>query len=282
MRPPRARLPAVLCLWALAIPAAGETTPRAHTLPLFADWFVERGIDLPKPFGVGAAVIHMNRDVEIDDVRVRFGDRPPESISDRADFDVRNATTLATTRVDAWVLPFLNVYGMLGYTESEAALRTVIRVPTPGPGGPVETEVGVDSDVSGLLYGAGMTAVVGYGSWFAMADANYGESELDGFDGKLDVWLYSGRFGHVFDRGRRQLMAWAGLMYIDSERTISIPLELPIVGATTIDVDQRPTDPLTYQLGASLTLDRRWQFLAEFGSNLDDAHLLVGSLTYRF
>ena len=269
-------------LLASASAAAQASKGGDRLLPLFDDWFVEQGIELPRPLGIGVAAIYMNRDVEVTDVRVSFGDRPPQSISDRADFSVRNATSLITTRADAWILPFLNVYGMLGHTDSEARLSTIISIPTPGPGDPITTEITADSTVSGLLYGAGLTAVVGVNDWFAMADANYGASDLDGFEGKLDVWLLSGRFGRVFNRGNRQFMAWGGVLYIDSERTITIKTDLPIIGETIVDVDQRPVDPLTYQLGGSMTINTRWHFLLEAGSNFDDATIVVGSATYRF
>ena len=261
---------------------ADEAPRKERLLPLFDDWFVEQGIELPRPFGVGVAAIYMDRDVEVDDVRVSFGGQPPQSISDRADFGVRNSTGLLTARADAWVLPFLNVYLMAGVTESEARLSTTISIPTPGPGGPIVRDIEIDSDVSGPLYGAGLTAVVGFRDWFAMADANYGESNLDEFDGKLDVWLFSGRFGRVWNQGDRQIMAWGGLLYIDSERTLTLSADLPIIGETIIDIDQRPTDPVTYQVGGSLTIDSRWNFLLEAGSNFDDATIFVANATYRF
>ena len=111
-----------------------------------------RALSFPRPFGVGVVGIYMDRDVEVDDVRVSFGDRPPESIGERADFGVQNSTGLVTARADAWILPFLNVYLMAGHTESEARLNTVITIPTPGPGDPIEQIIQVDSDVSGALF----------------------------------------------------------------------------------------------------------------------------------
>ena len=124
--------------------------------------------------------------------------------------------------------------------------------------------------------------MVGFDDWFAMADANYGETDLDEFEGKLDVWILSGRLGRVFNEGNRQFMVWGGAMYVDSERTITIKSELPILGETTISVDQRPVDPLTYQVGGSVTINKSWNFMFEVGSNFDDATIFVANVTYRF
>ena len=120
---------------------------------------------------------------------------------------------------------------MVGYTESEARLSTTITIPNPGPGGPIVSDILVDNKVSGLLLGAGVTAVVGFNDWFTLFDANYGETDLDKFDGKLDVWILSGRFGRVVNVDRKQWMIWGGLMYVDSERTITITTDIPIVVA---------------------------------------------------
>lgn len=99
-------------------PACADEPPeKERLLPFYDDWFVEQGIELPLPLGTGLALIYMDRDVEVDDVRVSFGGRPPESIADNTDFGVSNSTSLYTARADAWVLPFLNVYLMAGYTD---------------------------------------------------------------------------------------------------------------------------------------------------------------------
>jgi hypothetical protein len=39
---------------------------------------------------------------------------------------------------------------------------------------------------------------------------------------------------------------------------------------------------MTYQLGASLTINRHWDVLVEAGTNFDDANMLVLSASYRF
>jgi len=47
-------------------------------------------------------------------------------------------------------------------------------------------------------------------------------------------------------------------------------------------VEQEPMDPLTYQFGGSLSLNRRWDVMAEVSSNFDDARMLVLSGRIRF
>ena len=261
---------------------ADDGSKQSRLLPLWDDWFVEQGIDLPMPFGLGLAGIYMDRDIEVTDVRVQFGDRPPQSISDTVDFDVRNRTGMIAARADAWILPFLNVYVMGGRTQTDTRLNTRVEIPVPGPGDPIRRDISVDQEVAGPFLGIGTTLVVGHRDWFGMFDANYGEADLDAYDGQLDIWMFSGRFGRLFESDLNRYMLWAGALYLDSERTITLSEELPLIGLTEVEVDQRPVDPLTWQLGMGVFVGQNWHIVTEVGSNFDDALIIVASGTYRF
>jgi hypothetical protein len=277
-------------------PQAGEeTTPaqdeqastgeKRRRLPLFMDWFEdlvgEEGMDLPLPYGVGVFVLGMERDIEVRDVTVQFLDRPPESVADRANFEVSNHTRSIAARFDAWVLPFINVYALAGEATTDTSLRSVIVIDRPN-GDPLEIELTDDTRVDGPMGALGITAVVGGDAWFAMADANYTYAETDLFDEEIRAWLYSGRLGWHGSTPWGPARVWGGLFYMDSERTLTITEEYPLIGTTEIRVTQRPVNPLTYQLGANMTINRHWDLMLEVGSNFDDAHMLVLSAGYRF
>ena len=249
--------------------------------PLRRGSYAEQGIELPRPFGIGINFIFMERDIAVTDVTVAVAGRPPESISDRAAFDVRNRTLLSMVRFDAWVLPFLDVYLMAGQTRTDTSLTTAFFIQPP-IGDPIPVEIETNQKVSGPLFGGGATLVYGGDAWFAMVDGNYSQSDLDTFNGKLDAWFFSARAGWHRTTPGRQIRAWGGVAYLDSKRTLSITAELPILGTANVDVEQEPVDPVTYELGGSLSLNRRWDVMLEIGSNFDDAFLTVISGSYRF
>ncbi len=249
--------------------------------PWQRQWYEERGIELPRRFGIAMNFISMERDIEVTDVTVKVGSRPPESISDRASFDVGNRTTLSMVRFDAWVLPFLDLYVMAGQTRTDTSLVASFEI-APPIGDPIPVVVEQSSRVDGPLYGGGATLVVGHGAFFAMLDANYARSDLELFDGTIDALLLSGRVGWFRDTGLGQWRVWTGLMYLDSSRTLTITTDIPVFGRTEVVVEQRPVNPTTFELGGSLSIDRRWDILVEIGSNFDDAFLTVVSSSYRF
>ena len=262
-------------------PAADAEDETTGFSPWQRGWYEQRGIELPPRFGIGVNLIYMERDIEVTDVVVTVGNRPPESLSDRASFDVANRTTLSMVRFDAWVLPFLDLYVMAGETRTDTSLLASFDV-VPPVGDPIPVVVEQDQRADGPLYGGGATLVVGHGAFFAMLDANYARSDVDLFDGTIDALLLSGRVGWYRDTGLGQWRVWTGVMYLDSSRTLTITTDIPLFGQAVVEVEQRPVNPTTLELGGSLTIDRRWDILVEIGSNFDDAFLTVVSGSYRF
>jgi hypothetical protein len=265
-----------------ATPPGGEPAPAwDRPLPLGAQWAVERGIELPNPFGVGMFVVYMSRDFEVDDVRVTLPGDEPVSISDVASFDVRNYTMLAALKFDAWILPVLNVYGLVGHTWTDTRLDATITL-DPIIGGPIVFGVTQDSEVGGPMIGAGATAVAGSGPWFVMADANFAYSDIEVFDNGIAAWFLSARTGWSGTAAPGVWRAWVGAAYLAAARTLTISETAGSLGTVVVEVDQRPVDPVTYQFGGSLGFGRRWETMLELGSNFDDAFVGVLSAAYRF
>ena len=132
--------------------AAGGGSDAPRFSPWQRGWYEDRGIELPLPFGIGVNLIFMERDIEVTDVVVTAGNRPPESIADRAGFDVANRTTLSMVRFDAWVLPFLDLYVMAGETRTDTSLLASFEI-APPTGNPIPVVVEQNSRVNGPLYG---------------------------------------------------------------------------------------------------------------------------------
>lgn len=244
------------------------------------DWYADNGVELPRQFGIGYNLIGMERDIEVVDVNVSFLNLPPQSVSDLADFDVENRTTLSMARIDAWVLPFLDVYLMVGETRTDTSVSTTFMADPPGSP-PEEVTVVSNQKVNGPLYGAGCTLVYGGQSWFCMADANYSKSDLDSFDGTIDAWYLSSRLGWHTTQGNLQYKLWGGVAYLDAARTLTLSVDHPVLGTITVEVEQRPSNPWNAAIGGSVGINNRWDLMAEYGSNFSDAQVLVLSAAYR-
>lgn len=268
------------CLFILFIPLLSPADSLEWADLLDRSWYEEQGVELPLQYGVGFSLIYMDRAIEVTDVVVSLPGRP-ESIRDFADFEVQNETTLSLLKLDAWVLPFLNVYGMLGQTRTDTAVSVSFEYDPPlGP--PEQVEVVSRQKVDGPLYGVGATLVYGGEHWFCMSDANFSRSDLDVFEGSIEAWYLSSRIGLHGTYDRLKYQTWVGLAYLASARTLGITQELPVLGEFTVEIDQRPVNPWNVAIGASLNFNRHWEGLLELGSNFSDATVIVFSAAYRF
>ncbi|MCQ1872643.1 hypothetical protein NOH57_25670, partial [Escherichia coli] len=83
---------------------------------------------------------------------------------------------------DAWVFPFMNLYGLLGKTTGQSVSDIRVRTPlfTGGafPGGGTQY-LKFRLDFQGSTYGVGTSLVGGMNNWFTSLDANYTQTRFD-------------------------------------------------------------------------------------------------------
>lgn len=259
-------------------------TDNNRILPFWSDWAKQQGIDLPLPFGVSANYIFMSRDVDVTNVTVEFHDRAPESINDFTSFAVRNKTSVAAVKFDAWILPLVDVYVSVGYANTNANMNANIIIDRPiRPLAPVELDVETQTKVQGPYLGFGSTLVAGYKTWFVMADANYGKTWPDEINNSIDFTFLSSRSGFAGKLGQNNLMkVWLGAAYLFSTTTLQITAPSETLGDILIKIEQHPVNPWTFHSGFMITLDDRFDFMAELGTNFKDASISVLNVSYRF
>ncbi len=259
-------------------------TDNNKILPFWSDWAKQQGIDFPLPFGISANYIFMSRDVDVTDVTVQFLNRAPESINDFTSFAVRNNTYVAAVKFDAWILPLLNVYVSVGYASTIAKMNaniTIERSILPLP--PVELDIDTETKIADLYWGVGSTLVAGYKSWFVMADANYGKTSPDELNNSIDFTFLSARSGFAGNLGQENSMkAWLGAAYLFSTTTLEITVPTETLGDVIVKIEQHPVNPWTFHSGFMISLNKRFDFMAELGTNFKDASIAVLSATIRF
>jgi hypothetical protein len=193
---------------------------------------------------------------------------------------VHNDTTIVAAKVDAWLLPVLNVYLLAGQSWTDSRLDATVTIDRPLLP-PLVLEVTQDSKVGGPLLGGGATLVAGYGPWFIMADANYSVSYISAFDEPLGALFASARTGWSGKTSWGTWRGWVGLAWLETRRTLKVTQETSI-GPVVLEIDQQPVNPLTAQVGGSLSLGKRWEAMLELGTNSDADRVLVLSAAYRF
>jgi hypothetical protein len=280
----RGHLAVALCLAARAALAdEPATTPPPHRLlPLMAEEARERGYELPLPFGTGLILTYLDdRQIDVSDVRVGV-EGSAQSVSDFATLDSSSTVFNANFRFDTWILPFLNVYALVGYVHNDSDTGIRVELPRPGPlPGSNVYETTVDTSLDGTVGGVGITLAAGFKSFFMVADYNYNRADL-GFDDRFTARIGSIRAGWQGKVGGRGLQLWLGGGNWDTAATAKGHADLPDGTRLVFEADQHPHTEWMYDFGINFMPTPHWQLFADFGTDFDGGYYAVTGPTYRF
>ena len=267
--------------------------PITRKIPIWGEKVREMGYDLPLPFGAGANFVWMDQGIDIRELKIGLGSASTEP-SGITFSDARSRNTAATMRLDAWLLPFLNIYGLFGYLDGRTELDVsvpglTVDVPIVGPVpifDPFTIPVNVDYD--GVTYGGGFTLAGGYQRLFGSLDMNYTRSDINLTDGEVTTLTVSPRLGILIESSAIQGSGaiWLGAMYMDYKETITDSINLrqidPALPAMTLDYEVKIKNdkPWNFIFGGQWEITQRWQLMAEGG--VGERKQLILSAFFRF
>ncbi|MDR9829668.1 hypothetical protein RCJ22_29195 [Vibrio sp. FNV 38] len=204
--------------------------------------------------------------------------------ADKADFTGSNITL----RGDVWIFPFLNVYGILGYTKGESKAKInslscdhsavsgidnqILCGAVNAVGGVLPDNAMFTLDMEGGTYGLGTTLAGGVGDWFALLDMNYTYTDINAIDGNIKTFVAAPRIGHRWQYdGGRELRVFVGAMYQDVQQYLSgdigdlIPELAGIIGDGGFEVKQSADEKWNGTAGFQYAFNRDWDVLFEAG-----------------
>ena len=189
----------------------GQNYP--FNLPILGNKAHSAGIRLPLPMGIMFNTLTGRQDLTIDNMHLGFGNytnpSPPEMIdlSDIVVFnDISAQTATFNLRFDAWILPFLNIYGIVGQTK-KADINVSLIQPIP---------LSINTNVEGTYFGYGVMAAGAIGPLFLSVDLNRSHNYNPRLDEPAKIALASFRAGPVFrfkTKPQMNVSLWTGTMY---------------------------------------------------------------------
>lgn len=217
--------------------ATRPSESKSRILPIWGDEARARGYDLPEPFGVGYNYMNLRQDIVVDKIgfimptKIVVGEGLFKASVEGINIDAghtREKTETHMLKLDSWVFPFMNVYGLYGKTKGKSDTTLA--------GGSVDVKmfgkihnINLDSkiegqpfklDFEGKTYGAGVTFAGAYEQFFGTVDVNYTKTNLDILDGDIKALVVSPRVGYEFvfspliaGQGNTKLQVWTGAMY---------------------------------------------------------------------
>jgi len=288
----------------------GEDAPRVwtRTLPLLGQKVIDKGYDLPLPLGLGMTYVNISQDLNLTDLFVGFNDGDLQ----RFDFvSFENSTSDTESyqmKVDAWLLPFLNVFGLFGKVDGSVDLdvfldgnlildrlgtdcsRPIARPPLCDPLEDQVISFPVRAGVDVQTWGFGAVLAGGWNGWFVTIPATVTYAEPKGRVADGSSLTVTPRVGRLFDLGNLgSLAVFAGGNYLDSDVTIDGSFtfpgdELPGLEGLTLDyrIDEQNTDHWNIVTGFNWDISKRLSWSAEYNGFTGSREAFISSLNLRF
>ncbi|WP_123864766.1 hypothetical protein [Chitinophaga barathri] len=168
--------------------------------PLLGSKVASRGFSLQYPVGAMINFSPGSQKVNISDLKVGIGSHEPVDLDFVKFGEVKAEIQALTARMDLWVLPFLDVYGIAGKVWSKTNVSVVSPIQ-------FNTEANFDGHVLGL----GVTLAGGYHGFVSINDFNHTWTILDNIEGAVKTWMITPRLGYNFNFPKdRMLTFWVG------------------------------------------------------------------------
>jgi hypothetical protein len=255
----------------------------SNFLPILGQAACERGYVLPRPFGVSLGYMHQDQPFDVGDIFVNGIDvkTPLLAVVD----EVQNEESTYTLRFDAWILPFWNIYGIVGKTDGQAIgpltinLDPVFPVLCRIPGNDCQINSSFELNYKADVLGYGTTIAGGYKDFFGMIDMNWTTADLDISLTDAKARVISSRIGWNGNLGSFNGVLWVGVMHQDISQTLDLPLAIGN-SVLLVTIDQSTQEAYNYLIGGQWDVNRSFSILAEIGMGKRKSQML--NFTYRF
>ncbi|MBD2805030.1 hypothetical protein ID855_10050 [Xenorhabdus sp. ZM] len=283
-----------------------STQYKSRILPIWGDAARAKGYDLPEPFGASYSYMNLRQNVIVDKIGfiVPGEEEFAESLKVIAG-NTRSRSESHMLKLDTWVLPFLNVYGIYGKTKGSSTtnIKDVYFAGTSMAQYSPELfkDIPFTLDFKGKTYGVGTTFAAGYQQFFATLDLNYTKTNFDILDGDTKALVITPRIGYEFTfnplfegQGNTKVQIWTGAMYQDITQRFKgnvNNLNLPSAFGTLLrqlesyedmkfDVKQHLAHKWNNTLGARFEITRNFNIVSEVGFSNRNSFFISGE--FRF
>ena len=295
-------------MWIEAGIDPGAVAARSDRLPFGVDTMDRKGFTLPFPFGVAARLGFVDQTMSLREMSFDFdvSSVNPEDVS------ITGSSTTDMTimgRVDAWVFPFVNLYGMLGFLQGNSNIKAFVPAgtyditvdnpfdfvgPTTIPVSIPDFDLDAKGSYSGPLWGLGMELAAGRGRVYGSLDLNFQHTSLsssgDLTGGSVEVFTVTPKVGMRLEPGTRGSGdLWVGASFMDSVKTFEgtlptsqlAPQLAPIVGDTFgYELQAESDETLAIIFGGRWTPKDGVELLIEVGAGARTQ--ITGGIAKRF
>src|SRR5882672_3013406 len=280
----------------------GGDAPRVwnYALPFLAQKVIDKGYDLPLPYGAGLIYAFNDQQQLLTGLEVGINGRDKAPFQFVSFDKAVTKTDAVNAKVDAWLFPFMNVYATYGPFEADAAIDILIDgdgmlehlgvsctgVVRPRLCDRLQSEtflLPIQTTPAGTAWSVGGVLAGGWHGWFVTIPFNYSRIDLGltHADGGPIVTV-TPRVGRTFALGDRGNFAlFAGGNYLKAELEISGTYRVPVEDQElTFDytVHQKNKDPWNLLLGFNWDVNKQFSWNLEYDGFIGTREAFIASV----
>lgn len=272
-----------------------QVEPLQNLFPFWGKKLREAGYQLPLPMGVGINAIIMRQTNKLSEFSLLIDQEViPYNLQV---YNIQSTDANITFRPDLWVLPFLNVYGVFGYTSG--SVTPAIIIPGIVYDDPFFGEIEINDpfiinetiEYQGRTLGFGTTVAGGYKSMFFTLDYNYTVSKMDVIKDEVIAHCIAPRIGVTMDayNTKGKGVIYVGAMYLHVEQTVSDKVNLREIAPDIADIIGDEIgysmtlglkEPVNFIIGGAWQITQHINLMVEAG--VGDRNQLMVGFDYRY
>lgn len=190
-----------------------KNTDYPYLFPIWGDKVQKLGIKMPLPAGLSVNYLWQESDLNISDLMVGFNNGPMVDLAEIVRFNsaVSKAKAL-NIRPDLWILPFLNVYGVIAVGSATTAIDVGMWLPDTNNNWREVTAFSTEAKFDVQTLGFGLTPTFGVGGGWVALDMNFAWSDVSALEKPAFSFVFGPRIGKTFKLANPQssIAVWVG------------------------------------------------------------------------
>ena len=190
-----------------------KSNPYPYILPIWGAKVAEKGYELPYSAGVSVNYMTQKSALIMDNLQVGFNNGPMINLDEIVRFNESEAWAGAlTVRPDVWVLPFLDVYAIMGQANTSTSINAGVWLPDANNTWREVTAFSTKAEFTAQTMGFGMTPTFGIGGGFMALDMNCAWSDVSSLEKPVFTFIFGPRVGKSFrlKKPQQSISAWVG------------------------------------------------------------------------
>ncbi len=241
---------------------------------------------LPLPYGLSVNYTYVSENLDIRKFNLKSNNEQLSPILPNVSLDrLHQRTQAETVRVDAWLMSFLDLYGIGGFVNGTANnfdinINNKNQIPTSYLNlAQNYLDMLSSIDYHGTVYGFGAMFGGGYGPFFYSYDVNYTWTNINRLQTSVDTLIQKVRIQYKTDAFENKVFVYTGASNEDIKARQSGTYNL---GGTNLEysLEARSDHPWNALIGAGVEFTKHWNLTLEDG--FSGRTQITSSLGYRF